>query len=81
MTNPQPSIAEMLILGHSNGLTTVDDAYMDYTRHVDLFFSMNNADEQMAELFKQTRARQLLGLTITEALEKMKIEIPETGEF
>ncbi len=71
MSKPEPSISEMLNIGHGNGLKTVDDAWMDYTRHADLFFNLEKYGEQISTLWEKMRAAGILGMEIPDALEKI----------
>ena len=80
MAAPTPSIAQMLLIGHGNGLTTVDDAWIDYTRHTDLFFSLANYNQQKAALWEEIRAAGLLGMTIPAALDKIGLPVPDDDQ-
>ena len=76
MTAPKPTIAGMLLIGHGNGLNTVDEAWLDYTRHTDIFFSLANYEEQKAALWEELRAKGILGMTIVAALNKLGLPVP-----
>ena len=77
MATPKPSISEMLLIGHGNGLKTVDDAWCDYIQHPDLFFSMENFEEQTRTLWDELRTKGFLGQQITTALAELKIPVPD----
>lgn len=48
-----PSIKQMLIVGDSCGLRTVEEAYNNYTNHYDLFFSIENFHAQHGVLVEE----------------------------
>ena len=49
MYNPEPNIEEMLAVGRGDGLTTLQEAFDEYTRNAELFFDMNRYSEQYAK--------------------------------
>jgi hypothetical protein len=42
----KPNIIQMLLIAKDMNLDTLEDAYFDYQRHYDLFFSVENFSEQ-----------------------------------
>ena len=76
-----PNITEMLLTAHGKGLDTVFDAWIDYTRHHDLFFELGKFREQKHDLWEKIRAAGILGISISEALEKMGLPVPDNNTF
>lgn len=47
---PKPCVHQMLEVADAMGLTTVREAFSNYTRHYDMFFLIANYAQQMDEL-------------------------------
>ncbi len=71
-TKPEPSVVQMLKIGQAIGLTTVEQAWSDYSRHSDLYFNLEHYQEQVCDLWKQIRILGIVDMTISDALEKIK---------
>ena len=49
----RPSLKEMLVVGNSCGLKTLDEAYDNYLNHYTMFFLIDDFDAQYISLIKE----------------------------
>lgn len=57
----KPSVKQMLLIGQSCGLDTVEEAYSNYLMHYDMFFLIEKYQEQLSEFNAEIIS---LGLTM-----------------
>ena len=70
-----PNISEMLGIAHCRGLTSVDDAWIEYARQYDLFLDMKRFDENSRKIWDELRNLGLLGMTINDAARKIGLDL------
>ena len=80
MSERTPTIAGMLQIGLEVGLLTVDDAWLEYIRHCDVFFDLSNFHEQRKNLWEDIQEQNLMGLTIVEAMAQMGLKLPADAQ-
>jgi hypothetical protein len=51
----KPSVHEMLTIADGCGLTHIEEAYFNYTRHYDLFFDIKNYNDQYVNLVQELK--------------------------
>jgi hypothetical protein len=75
----KPSLDQMLQVGQGAGLSTIAEAFLNYTRHYDLFFQVGEYAEQLAYLVFEMRIKGMMAgdeireETIDAAMERCKI--------
>lgn len=69
----EPSVKEMLEVGESCGLKTVEEAYNNYMNHYDMFFLISKYNEQLHTLHGEMKTLRLIE-RVPEKVNKWRIK-------